>query len=373
MAKKVAQLVTLSEMGGAQKHVLLLSRELKNQGYDVTVFTSDGGKLISKVKESGIKVELVPDMVREINPVKDAKAVMNLYRIFKEEKFDIVHCHSSKAGILGRTAAKLAGIKKIIYTAHGFVFNEPMSSLKRFIYVNIERMGSVFGNKTIAVSRKDCDSAIEKRVTSEKKLVFIPNAIPEIDKNSLGNVNELKAEIKIKEDEFVIGTISNFYETKGHVYLIDALKRLYDEGYKFKTIFAGSGPKMDEMMNLSKTYDNIVFLGYREDNYQIMNILDLFVLPSIKEGMPYVILEAMSLEKPVLCTKVGALTDMISDGENGYIVEPGDSSIIYHKIKWILENKSNIEQIGASGKMYVDKNFSMRAFTEAVMRVYEEE
>ncbi|MGE5626550.1 MAG: glycosyltransferase family 4 protein [Solirubrobacterales bacterium] len=373
MAKKVAQLVTLSEMGGAQKHVILLSRELKNQGYDVTVFTSEGGKLISKVEECGIKVELVPDMVREINPLKDIKAVMYLYKLFKQEKFDIVHCHSSKAGILGRTAAKLAGIKRIIYTAHGFVFNEPMSSLKRFIYVNIERMGSVFGSKTIAVSKRDCDSAVEKKVTSEKKLVYIPNAIPEIDKDLLGNPSELKAELNIKEDEFVLGTISNFYDTKGHVYLIEAVKKLYGEGYKFKTIFAGAGPKMDEMMELSKSYEHIVFLGYREDNYQIMNILDLFVLPSIKEGMPYVILEAMSLGKPVLCTKVGALTDMISDGENGYIVEPGDSNKIYDKIKWIIENKSKIESVGGLGKMYVDKNFSMKAFTEAVIKVYEEE
>jgi len=372
MAKKVAQLVTLSEMGGAQKHVLLLSRELKNQGYDVTVFTSAGGKLIEKVKESDMQVVLVPDMVREINLVKDIKAVFNLYRIFKSGKFDIVHCHSSKAGILGRTAAKLAGVRKIIYTAHGFVFNEPMGKIKRFIYINIEKIGAKFGDKIIAVSKKDCDSAIERNLVKNNKLLFIPNAIPEISSESLRNVNELKLELQIPETEFVIGTISNFYETKGHVYLIEAAKKLYDEGYKFKTVFAGEGPKMNDMMELSKDYRDIVYLGYREDNYDIMNVMDLFVLPSIKEGMPYVILEAMSLGKPVLCTKVGALIDMISDGINGYIVEPQKSDLIYDKLKWILNNRDKLKDIGKSGKTYVSENFSMAKFTESVINVYKE-
>jgi glycosyltransferase involved in cell wall biosynthesis len=372
MTKKVAQLVTLSEMGGAQKHVLLLSRELKKKGYDVTVFTSAGGKLIENIKESGMEVVLVPDMVREINPAKDMKAMMFLCRAFKEGGYDIVHCHSSKAGILGRIAARLAGVKRIIYTAHGFVFNEPMSVLKMYIYVNIERIGAAFGNKVIAVSRKDCDTAIENRITRRDKLVYVPNAIPEISGQQLRDVSEVKKELNIEENEFVLGTISNFYETKGHVYLIEAVKKLYDEGYRFKTIFAGQGPKLEAMMELARDYRDIVFLGYREDNYDVMNTFDLFVLPSIKEGMPYVVLEAMSMGKPVLCTKVGALTDMITDGVNGYIVEPQESGLLYEKLKWIMNNMDRLKGVGNAGKAYVNENFSMSKFTESIINIYEE-
>lgn len=373
MSIKVAQVVTLSEMGGAQKHVLLLSTELKNKGYDVTIFTSAGGKLIEKAKENGIAVVLVPDMVRDINPSKDIKAVKNLYRLFRDGGFDIVHSHSSKAGILARIAAKLAGTRKIIYTAHGFVFNEPMSSIKKNVYIYIERIGAMLGDKVIAVSKKDCDSAIENRLVERDKLTFIPNAIPEISRDSLRAAAEVRKELDISGEEFVIGTISNFYETKGHIYLIEAVKRLYGEGFRFKTVFAGAGPKMDEMIELSKDNSDIKFLGYREDNYDIMNILDLFVLPSIKEGMPYVILEAMSLGKPVLCTKVGALTDMIADGVNGYIVEPQDSSLIYDKLKWILENRGKLDEVGRAGEKYVSDNFSMAKFTESVISIYEED
>jgi glycosyltransferase involved in cell wall biosynthesis len=372
MSIKVAQVVTLSEMGGAQKHVLLLSTELKNKGYDVTIFTSAGGKLVENARANGLNVVMVPHMVRDINPRDDIKAVRSLYKLFKEGGYDIVHCHSSKAGILGRVAAKLAGIKRIIYTAHGFVFNEPMSSIKRTIYVFIEKIGAMLGDKVIAVSKKDCDSALENKIVNKEKLTFIPNAIPEINKDLLKEPLEMKVELGLPASEFVIGTISNFYETKGHAYLIEAVKKLYDEGYKFSTVFAGQGPKLDEMKDLAKEYGCITFLGYREDNYDIMNTLDLFVLPSIKEGMPYVILEAMSIGKPVLCTKVGALTDMISDGVNGYIVEPQDSGLIFHKLRWILENKDKLESIGMAGEKYVNEHFSMAKFTESVISIYKE-
>jgi glycosyltransferase involved in cell wall biosynthesis len=373
MSIKVAQVVTLSEMGGAQKHVLLLSTELKNKGYDVTIFTSAGGKLIEKAQENGIEVVLVPDMVRDIDISKDIKAVKNLHRLFRDGGFDIVHCHSSKAGILARIAAKLAGTKKVVYTAHGFVFNEPMSNLKRTVYIYIERIGAMLGDKVIAVSKKDCDSALENRLVDKDKLTFIPNAIPEIRKDELSEAAQVKKEFGIQEEEFVLGTISNFYETKGHKYLIEALKRLYAEGYRFKTVFAGQGPKLQEMKSLAAGYSDIMFLGYREDNYDIMNILDLFVLPSIKEGMPYVILEAMSLGKPVLCTKVGALTDMITDGINGYIVEPQDSGLIYDKLKWILSNRDKAVAVGIAGEKYVSDNFALSKFTESVIRIYEED
>ncbi|HSN58539.1 MAG TPA: glycosyltransferase family 4 protein, partial [Clostridiaceae bacterium] len=202
---------------------------------------------------------------------------------------------------------------------------------------------------------------------------FIPNAIPEIRKDELREAAQVKKELGIQEENFVLGTISNFYETKGHKYLIEALKRLYEEGHRFKTVFAGQGPKLQEMKSLAAGFSDIMFLGYREDNYDIMNILDLFVLPSIKEGMPYVILEAMSLRKPVLCTKVGALTDMIKDGVNGYIVEPQDSGLIYDKLKWILSNREKAVAVGIAGEKYVSDNFALSKFTESVIRIYEED
>lgn len=370
MAIKVAQVITQSEMGGAQKHVLLLSSLLREKGYEVTVFAAPGGEMIEELKKMNIGFMEVPDMVREINPIRDLKATLFLYKKFKEEKYDIVHCHSSKAGLIGRLAAKLAGIKKRIYTVHGFVFNEPMGRVKKWAYTVIEKFGGLLSSDIIAVSNRDYDIALKYKVIDSKRLRYIPNAIEEIDIKKLAPGDLTRKKLGLNTNEFVIGTVANFYETKGHVYLIEALKRLYDEGYKFKTIFAGIGPKYDDMINFSSGYNDIKFLGYRKDNFDVINAMDMFVLPSVKEGMPYVVLEAMMLSKPVLCTRVGALGDIIKDEVNGFIVNSQSSDELYNKLKLILEHKYDLTRIGHEGGKYVRENFSIEKFIEDVIEVY---
>lgn len=370
--KKIAQVVTQSEMGGAQKHVLILSKQLKKIGYDVDIIAAPGGELKTLAKENGIRFISLDTMVRDINPKQDFKTILNLNKILKREGYDVVHCHSSKAGILGRISAKICGVNKIIYTAHGFVFNEPMSKIKKWIYIIIESIGAKIGTNLIAVSKKDYNCAVDYKLTKKSKITYIPNSIEEIEENSLMNKEEMRRSLGISQDEFVIGTVSNFYETKGHKYLIPALKKLYEEGYKFKTLFAGEGQTMEDMKAMAEGYKDIEFLGYRSDNYNLMNIFDLFVLPSIKEGMPYVVLEALSLGKPLLCTKVGALTDIITDSVNGFIVEPENTQALYEKLKWIFENKSKLQPIALKGKEFIEKNFSIEKFTENILQIYNE-
>lgn len=369
--KKVAQVITQSELGGAQKHVILLAKEFKEKGYDVDVIAGGSGELKNILESSGINYIEDPLMIREIKLSTDIKNIKYLKNLFRKNKYDIVHCHSSKAGLVGRIAARLAKVDKIIYTVHGFVFNEPMNKIKKYIYILCEIIGAKCGDKIVTVSKKDYQCALDYKISKEKNTIFIPNAIKEIDKSSLKSKQEIIDELNIEKNKFIIGNVSNFYETKGHRYLIDALKKLYDEGYDFYTIFAGEGNTLKEMQEKSKEYSNIKYLGYRTDNYDIMNCFDLFVLPSVKEGMPYVILEAMNLGKPVLCTQVGALVDIIRDGENGYIVEPQSIDALYNKLKDILDNKQ-LQQIADKGEIYIKEHFSFKSFADNMEKLYNE-
>ena len=372
MKKRVAQIITVSEMGGAQKHVFLLTKSLIERGYEVDVIAQGGGDLVNKIEEVGGTFINNPYMVRDINPVMDIKNILYLKKLFKERKYDIVHCHSSKGGLVGRIGARFAGVKSIIYTAHGFVFNEPMGKIKRKIYIAIEYIGSKFGKKIIAVSKKDYYCGKKYKLGNEKNLYCIGNAIEEVEFNKLKEKDLLKEELGLNKDYFVVGMVSNFYETKGHRYLIDAIKKLYDEGFKFYMIFAGEGYTMDEMIEKSKGYDLIKFLGYRNDNLDLMNIFDIFMLSSVKEGMPYVILEAMNLGKPVIATKVGALTNMIESGLNGILIESKNSNSIYIVLKDVLKQKYNLNLIGENGKEYINKNYSFSKFMDDIIKVYEE-
>lgn len=369
--KKIAQVITQSEMGGAQKHVILLAKEFIARGYEVDVIAGGDGELKKATEEVGAAYINDPYMVREISLDTDVKNVEYLKKLFSDKKYDIVQCHSSKAGLVARIAAKMAHVPKIIYTAHGFVFNEPMSEIKKIIYIICEFIGARCGDKIIAVSKKDYDCALKYKIANSKKAVFIPNAIKDIDKSLLKPKKQMLQELGIDNDDFVIGNVSNFYDTKGHKYLMDALIKLSDEGYKFNAVFAGEGKNLEDMKEKCKNYDNIKFLGYRTDNYDVMNCLDLFALPSVKEGMPYVILEAMNLGKTVLCTKVGALPDIISDGVNGYLVEPQSSEELYEKIKSILSNPDAVK-VGAKGEEYVKEHFSFKKFADSIESIYNE-
>lgn len=370
MSKKVAQVITLTEMGGAQKHLYMLSKSLNEAGYEVDVISSNGGALVELLKKENINFIESPYMVREISPIVDFKNILYLYKLFKKNKYDIVHCHSSKAGLVARIAARLAGVPKIIYTAHGFVFNEPMSLKKKKIYTAIEYLGAKLGHVIIAVSNKDYKCAKELIPKKEKNIYYIPNAIKNPDMTLIKEKSEMKEALDIPADGFLVGTVSNFYETKGHSYLIKALMKLYDEGYDFYTVFAGEGPKFEESKKLCKAYSKISFLGYRTDNLDIMNAMDIFVLPSVKEGMPYVVLEAMSLGKPVLCTKVGALTDIISNEKNGFIVNPESEEELYNALKKIFNNKKILNDIGKKGKEFINKNYSYESFIKSILDIY---
>ncbi|QAA32017.1 glycosyltransferase family 4 protein [Clostridium manihotivorum] len=369
MSYKIAQIITQAEMGGAQKHLLILSDELKKLDNCVTVYAGEGQGLDKELEQLNIDFKRIELLKREISLLNDFKAIIKLMKIFKKEKYDIVHCHSSKAGLVGRIAARLAGVKIVVYTAHGFVFNEPMSKIKKRLYIIIEKIGSLFGNKLIAVSKKDYNCALDYGFGNKKNIYYIPNAVHEIDRASLNNREELKKQLGI-ENTFVLGVLANFYETKGHKFLIDALLKLTDEGYSFSCIFVGEGTTKNDMVKRAKGYTNMKFLGYRKDNYDLINCMDLFVLPSVKEGMPYVILEAMTLSKPVLCTRVGALTDMIEDCKNGFIVAPESSEQLYNKLKYIFEHKDILNKIGKKGYNYYKENFTVDLFIRDVLKVY---
>lgn len=371
MIKKVAQVITQSEIGGAQIHVLLLSEELKEKGYTVEVLAADGVGLKEKLISKNINFITLPNMVREISPIKDFKNIIDLIRIFKREKYDVVHCHSSKAGLVARIAARLAGVDRIVYTAHGFVFKEPMSNLKKKIYILFEKIGAKFGHHIITVSKDDYNCALDYKLCRQDRLTYIPNAVRSVNTEVLKPTSLMRKELGIGEEEFVLGTAANFYETKGHIYLIEAAKKLYNEGFKFKILLAGDGPTMPQMKELSKGYENIKFLGFRKDNYDLINSMNLFVLPSVKEGMPYAVLEAMSLKVPVLCTSVGALKDIIEEGQNGFMVDAANSQALYEKLKSLIGNDLVLNKVGNNGYEYVYNNFSLGKCVENVIYIYQ--
>lgn len=369
--KKLALVITQSELGGAQKHLLLLAQYLKTD-FQITVYSAPGGKLVEHLKNLNIKYIPVESLVREINLLEDYKAYNFLKTEFKKENYDIVHCHSSKAGVVGRLAASKAGIKNIIYTAHGFVFNEPMSNVKKIIYELVERYIAKFSNNIICVSELDLKIAKAKDITPKNKLVYIPNGIEFFQDENQNNKIDIRGKLNLNKDEFIFGLVANFYATKGHKYLVAAFNSFINEGYKAKLVFVGDGELRNEIELLGANNPNIIFLGFREDAPKIVQAFDCFVMSSVKEGFPFALLEAIQNIVPIISTDVGAVVQILDEGKGGIIVPPQDSNAIKNSMIFAFSNKEKIKSMANYEYNFCKSKYSIESMINKTKNIYEE-
>jgi len=319
--KKLAYIITSSDWGGAQHYVFDLAKSLKEE-FEVLICAGLNNKkidgLLDKAEKMDIKTYTFTNIVRKINIIKDIKALFEIAIFYNIEKPDIVHLNSSKAGILGSLAKILSSYKpKIIYTVHGWVFTEPMNIFKKRLYICLEKLASKFRDQIIVLSDSEKQIALDYKICKENKLVIIKNAISTIDFYNKSVAKEL---LGLPKDKIIIGTISNYYKTKGLKYLVQAGLQLKD----FYFVIIGDGPEK-EGITASK---NIKLLGYMPDASKYLYAFDVFVLSSLKEGYPYVITEAMYAGLPIVATKVGAIEEILKNYKNKILINPGDTKYL---------------------------------------------
>jgi len=382
--KKILYIITQSDFGGAQRYVFDLSTHL-SADFDVLVAAGKdgGGELFSRLERCGIKTVRLKHLKRAINPWRDLLAFFELRQLIKTEKPNIIHLNSSKTGILGSFAVRLAISHKplaVIYTAHGWVLNEPLNWLKKKIYLWLEKLTSKYKNKIICVSEYDRQIALEYGFPA-KKLATIHNGIDLNNLYFLDRDEEKKILFsKIHNSKFlihnsiVIASIANLYPTKGIEYLIEAANIANHKSQITNCIFAviGEGPERLKLENLIKKYnltDKFFLLGHLKNASQYLKAFDIFVLPSVKEGFPYAILEAMSAGLPIISAKVGGIPEMIVDGQNGFLIEPKNPQQLAEKIAYLLKNPE-ISQNLQEQTIAAIKELSLAKMLEKTKEIY---
>lgn len=328
---KILYIITQGERGGAQKHLLEMAIYMSGEN---EVFVAVGARekaadnwLFESLKQSGFsesRLFTLANLQREINLKKDARAFTAIYKIVKNIKPDIVHLHSTKAGVLGAIAARIAD-SKVVYTVHGFVFLEPLNFIKKFFYIATEFFASFFRDAIITVSENDFAAGKKYGIIRGGAGTVIYNGIDEsIAKNFEDRERArlfifdkigLSAEMGVRESQvFIVGAIANFYRTKGIEYLIsaaDLVKKKTDTRIFFVVIGEGELRKEFEQKISELGLLDIFFLvGEISDAYRYLRAFDLFVLPSVKEGLPYVVLEAALAGLPIIASRVGGIAEM---------------------------------------------------------------
>jgi len=400
MKIKVIHIITKLELGGAQQNTLFTLKKLDRNIFDPVLISGAGGILDEETKKiEGIKTYFIPELAREINPFKDLIAFFKLIKILSKEKQRrtmanqrfaptntehrtpnsqpapcplplapqiIVHTHSSKAGILGRWAAKFAGIPNIIHTFHGFGFNDYQHFLKRSFFIFLERMTGKITSRFICVSKANIEKGERLGIFTEKKVSFIRSGI-EIDKFSphsclssnkvsKGDLEEfsekIKERFKIKKNIPVVGMIACFKPQKAPLDFIKIAARVKEE-VEAKFVLVGDGELRKEIeveierLNLQ---NDVILTGWQKDIPNILKLFDILILTSLWEGLPRVLPEAVASNIPVIATDVDGAREIIKNGVNGYLLAPHDINGFAEKIVYLLRNRAILASLSNGNK-----------------------
>lgn len=341
---KLLLLVTSSAWGGAERYVVRLASQASAE-FDVTVAagTSVSRELFRRLPAHVASFEL-KDLVRQISPLKDARAALRLREFIDREKFDLVHVNSSKAGLVGTLAARFSRSKPpVIYTAHGWGFSEKRSWFFRLAVLWSEKIAAPHRAATIVLTSSERDIALDNRLSTEANTHLIPLGIDEDEIDFLDRA-EARAEISRAcgfDDRGgrIIGTIANAYPAKDLSNLLKSFDSLAAKMPSIGLVVFGDGPEMPKLSALRAALPNgkrVYLPGAMPDAARLLKGFDVFALSSSKEGMPWVMLEASLAGIPIVATRVGAIPELIEDRVSGLLVESGDASALAEALGEVL-------------------------------------
>jgi len=369
---KILYVITLSELGGAQKILYYLVSSLFQDNFEITVACSPGGELVKWLKElDTVKIVELPQLRRRVSLLNDLSALWKLNRLMAGSSFDIVHCHSSKAGILGRAAAFLAGTRKILFTVHGWGITPEQGRLKQFIYTAAEKAAAVISSNLVCVSKADFNWGIRRRI-APSKLTVIYNGVPCY---GFLNTGLLRAELGLSADDLLVGTVCRLSAQKNPLYFLELAADLLSAGSRPNIYFVliGDGPlknECEDYINLKCLQKRVFLLGSRENAASLMGDFDVFCLFSLWEGLPLTIIEAMLNRLPVLANIIGGIPELVADGETGFLVDPGDRKQALKKLIRLLEDPELRKQLGISGYHKAKSDFSLARMVQDYKLLY---
>ena len=345
--------ITKTNFGGAQRYLYDIATRLPQESFEIILVTGNAGALSEKLEKSGIRTIHILSLQKNINPLKEVKTFISLFRILRKERPDIFHVNSSKMGIVGAVVGRLAGIKKIIFTVHGWPFHEQRIFLARALICIISWMTVLLSTKTVVISNVDLEIG-RKMPFVKNKFIKIYNGIGDIDfyeryaaREKLFDILKLSQNKReVFKNITIIGTVAELTPNKG---LIDAIRNFTDESLKtgFIYIIIGDGEEREKTINIIKKLgleEKIFLTGYIEDAAKFLRAFDVFWLPSVKEGYPYALLEAMRAKLPLVGKKnVGAIPEIIESNELGRLVEPEEEAGFARATIEIMSQKINYD------------------------------
>lgn len=383
---RICHVITKPELGGAQLSTLNLISNLPKDKYQVFVITSPVGILRHEFKSfKNATTYFSPFLTRPANPIVDIFALIHIYIIYMRRRFKIIHTHSSKAGIIGRWAAFIYNFttfgsrlkaegSKVVHTVHGWSFNDYQNFLVKRFFILLEKITAVFTTKIICVSKKDIETGLKYKIAPREKFVLIKYGIPLCQfKNSNCNKTGKKKELGINNEDPVIGMISCLKPQKSPLDYVKACIDVYNKIPRVNFLLIGDGvlkKRCKSELNKFQLNGRFIFTGWRMDISEILNIIDIVVLTSKWEGLPIVIIEALSKGKPIIATDVGGSRELVKDGVTGYITKPMEYRDTSARILNMLEDRNSFLKMQEEAFKSIDNSFDISTMAHNIDNLY---
>ncbi len=376
---RVLHLITESNLGGAQRNTLETVRRLPKDGY-VPILAAgpdgpgDAGALMRAAADADLETHTIDSLRRSISPLADLEAYRCIRKLIRDLKPAIVHTHSTKAGILGRLAARAEKTPAVVHTIHGTPFHDRVGKLRHLLYAACERHAAKATDVLLAVAEAVKSEFVVAGVAPAEKIEVVYSGVDFEQLHPGGPRQHTREKLGIKDSEVLVIAVGALRECKGHRHLIKAAARLGSGGdSKYRFAIAGEGElrtQLERAIREQELQDRLHLLGERSDVADILEAGDIYVQPSLWEGLGRALTEAMYARKPVVASAINAIPELVEDGVTGLLVPAGSSQELAAAISRLADDRDLAARLGESAKRRVEVSMSVTTMIERICEIY---
>lgn len=377
---KILHIITRMDHGGSADDTVRIIKGVPPEKYESSLLCGSLEQLseteLRELKSSCSSFTIEPSLKRDPKPLSDLRALFRLRRFILNGDYDIVHTHTSKAGIIGRLAARLAGRPVTVHSTHGHVFYGYFGKLKTSLFVFLEKHIATITDRVFCLTEMEIEDHLTLNIGTRGLFSCVYSGVPLEQYATPANPREQTREkLGLPPAALVIGAVARIDPVKGIRHIVEAFKLLHAENPNAHLLLAGDGEDRPELEKLSREYgisDRLHFLGHRTDIADLLHAMDIFALPSLNEGYGKAIVEAFCAGLPVVATRVGGIPALIKDGETGILVPPADPAALANAISRLLNDPALRQQLSAASLRRVSDDLSVEAMIRRHDEIYTE-
>lgn len=362
-------------IAGSGGNTLVSAADLDPERYESWVAAMPGGPLWAQAEAAGVRTVHLSHMRERISPVHDALACLELLRLIRRERFTVVHTHCSKAGFIGRVAARAAGVPVVVHTFHILAAHAGLGRSTRLVYRVLERAVRGFAHRYVAVAPRLAREAVEQRIAPPGAIVVVPSAV-DLDHIPAAADPTVREELGVPDGAPLVGTVGRIVAQKCPLDFVRMCAAVHAVRPEVRFVMVGDATleaadlEAETRREAARLGVPVIFTGFRPDAPRVAAAFDVYVVPSLYEGLGRALTEAMASARPVVATAVNGVPDLVAPGVTGLLAAPRDPDGLAAAVLWMLDHPEEAREMGLRGRERVRTHFARSVMTSALDELY---